>query len=554
MRKEPYEGSKPYLFISYCHEDERLLEEMISLFDQERIRYWYDSGMYSGAFWRRLITEHLKNASACLFLCTSASCRSENVMDELEFAKSYRIPLMMVIEGIFEIKLMTGRTHRTLRQQGHEKELLHGIPTEVYDFDENTTVNNEHPLYIVDHELYRDKETIFSHGTHRTLGYQITVQNDILKPEDHDEAWKTLCQACKLHSPQFPIMYDAFIVDNQLTVFEEYRDGYHLTDYLKTHQPTQKQILDILRSFVNGLKYLHDRSLAIRFFSSERILICPDSTVYFERIHNLYYGVCQTSVETIAYYLEKMLEETGVMLSWLTTGEMPRMPLRLVENSAYSQQFLNRVNMIIQRCQTGPQGRMYASPDEVLEDLVDEKISLFDLYELHRRKRALELYENELRNHLLNAHDIVESAPVIPVSDLSSPSLEILHGFASTTVLGFNETTDRHDACLCIEILPTGRRCFFAKTTVLIGRGKECDMIINQMYISQRHAKIIRREDSYMLEDLHSTNGSYLMHNDTSEVIKDKIIIHSGDIIKLGKMELRIYTGTDAANLESGKG
>ena len=540
MQKVPYEGTKPYLFISYCHEDERLLEETVSLFEREGIRCWYDSGMYSGAFWRRLITDHLKNASACLFLCTSASCQSENVLDELEFAKSYRIPLLMVIEGSFEIndeiRLMTGRTHRTLKQQGYEKELLRGIPAEVYEFEEKTTIHEEHPLYAVERELRREKGTVFSLGVHRTLGYPTCVQKDLLKPEDKEEAWETLQQASRLHQPQFPVIYDAVMADNSLTVYEEYRDGCHLRNYVKKYQPTQNQILDIVRSFVKALKYLSDRSSAIRFLSSDNILICPDDTVYFERIHNLYYGLCRMSVETKAYYLEKMVEETGVLLSWLTSRQMPRMPLRLVENPAYSETFLNRVNMVIQRCQTGPQGKRYTSPDEVLRDLVDERITVFDAMDLNRRKKALAQYDHDLRNRLLNTND-VSSAPMI--------SLERAYGFKTTVALNEDLTPDileNQKATVCIEIVATGQKSFFIKDSVLIGRDPKCDMIIRQMYIAREDARISRKDEAWLLEDLRSTNGTYLNAMRVNEVTE----LQSGDTIRLGDMDLRVYTGKDA--------
>ena len=212
MKSEPCEGDQSYLFISYSHQDVDFLHEITALFDKEGIRYWFDSGMYAGAYWRKVITEHLKNASGCLFLCTENSCRSDNVLDELAFAKSYRIILMTLIDGTFEvndeIKLMTGRTHWTIKQSGYEKELLRGIPVEVYRFTEKAILPLNHPLYEIKQELLKEKGMVISLGIHRTLGYQVKIMNDSVKSEDAKETWDSVSKASKLHHPQFPVILD----------------------------------------------------------------------------------------------------------------------------------------------------------------------------------------------------------------------------------------------------------------------------------------------------------------------------------------------------------
>jgi pSer/pThr/pTyr-binding forkhead associated (FHA) protein len=45
------------------------------------------------------------------------------------------------------------------------------------------------------------------------------------------------------------------------------------------------------------------------------------------------------------------------------------------------------------------------------------------------------------------------------------------------------------------------------KTTV-IGRGEDCDIVINHPLVSRHHAKIVRVGPSYYVHDLQSTNGT----------------------------------------------
>ncbi|MFQ5575787.1 MAG: FHA domain-containing protein [Anaerolineae bacterium] len=48
------------------------------------------------------------------------------------------------------------------------------------------------------------------------------------------------------------------------------------------------------------------------------------------------------------------------------------------------------------------------------------------------------------------------------------------------------------------------------KRDTIIGRGSDCDVIINDRQISRHHAKIIRENDQYKLLDLKSKNGTFL--------------------------------------------
>lgn len=46
--------------------------------------------------------------------------------------------------------------------------------------------------------------------------------------------------------------------------------------------------------------------------------------------------------------------------------------------------------------------------------------------------------------------------------------------------------------------------------TTLLGRGDDCDVVINDRQVSRHHAKIIKDDDGYFLVDLNSKNGTFL--------------------------------------------
>ncbi len=49
-----------------------------------------------------------------------------------------------------------------------------------------------------------------------------------------------------------------------------------------------------------------------------------------------------------------------------------------------------------------------------------------------------------------------------------------------------------------------------SRDEMLIGRGDDCDIVVNDRQISRHHAKIMRAADGYTLVDLDSKNGTFL--------------------------------------------
>lgn len=75
------------------------------------------------------------------------------------------------------------------------------------------------------------------------------------------------------------------------------------------------------------------------------------------------------------------------------------------------------------------------------------------------------------------------------------------------------------------------------KPEITIGRSLSTDIQIDNLAVSKRHARIKKHKNQYTVEDLNSTNGTFL--NDKK--IEKAIIKHS-DIINIGKHTLKIHT------------
>lgn len=72
---------------------------------------------------------------------------------------------------------------------------------------------------------------------------------------------------------------------------------------------------------------------------------------------------------------------------------------------------------------------------------------------------------------------------------------------------------------------------------LLIGRSSDCQITLDEAYVSSKHARIFERDEKLMLEDLGSTNGTYLNRRRITAATE----LQRGDRIKIGRtvMEMR---------------
>ncbi len=102
-------------------------------------------------------------------------------------------------------------------------------------------------------------------------------------------------------------------------------------------------------------------------------------------------------------------------------------------------------------------------------------------------------------------------------------------------------STTRRDACV-VHIYPTGpgmgTRYPLADTPMVLGRGNDCDIRINDHSVSRRHARIQPGADGYYAVDLQSTNGTFV--NDVPASICK---LKDGDYLRVGNCIYRFLAG-----------
>jgi len=80
---------------------------------------------------------------------------------------------------------------------------------------------------------------------------------------------------------------------------------------------------------------------------------------------------------------------------------------------------------------------------------------------------------------------------------------------------------------------------------IVIGRDSTNGVVINDAEISRKHARLTFQGGKYVLEDLGSTNGSFV----NGQRLAGPVVLKSGDVVSLGEQIVLLY---DALSVDAG--
>ncbi len=113
-------------------------------------------------------------------------------------------------------------------------------------------------------------------------------------------------------------------------------------------------------------------------------------------------------------------------------------------------------------------------------------------------------------------------ARVIRVASLEARSTDQVRG-----------TRRRRPGVLALEFIePVERANERVEITnpITVGRSPACDLSVQDTYISSRHARLVNDAGELSIEDLGSTNGTYV----NQEIVKGRMQLERGDIVQVG--------------------
>jgi DNA-binding winged helix-turn-helix (wHTH) protein len=103
-----------------------------------------------------------------------------------------------------------------------------------------------------------------------------------------------------------------------------------------------------------------------------------------------------------------------------------------------------------------------------------------------------------------------------------------------------------HAAAAATSVLWNGRLLPLVEGENIAGRGIECSLVIEAASVSRRHARFVISAGSASVEDLGSTNGTFV----NEAPISMATALKDGDVVTLGKASMKIRTFDPAAPTE----
>ena len=128
-----YEGNKPYIFISYAHEDKDVVFPIVNELIKNRFRVWYDPKIHPADEWPEEVGTHLINSKLVIVMMSDNYNASVNCRRELYLASDEKIEMFLIYLKNVEIsagfKLSTAGSNSILyykmgTDEFHEK-LIH---------------------------------------------------------------------------------------------------------------------------------------------------------------------------------------------------------------------------------------------------------------------------------------------------------------------------------------------------------------------------------------------------------------------------------------------
>lgn len=83
---KPYEGDKPFFFVSYSHRNSNFVLETIRPLREKGYRLWYDEGIPAGGDWPKNIEQHMQRCTMVLFFQSQTALASPNCWNEIKTA------------------------------------------------------------------------------------------------------------------------------------------------------------------------------------------------------------------------------------------------------------------------------------------------------------------------------------------------------------------------------------------------------------------------------------------------------------------------------------
>jgi len=120
---------------------------------------------------------------------------------------------------------------------------------------------------------------------------------------------------------------------------------------------------------------------------------------------------------------------------------------------------------------------------------------------------------------------------------IASPIL--LYAFLVTLFFRLRQSSHRAPTAVILRLLDVPDTSWVLVSDATLGRNRRNTIVIQDEFVSARHARLSYRNDGWWLEDLHSTNGTRL--NDKPLTMPTPV--YPGDVVTIGTHHYQFEQG-----------
>lgn len=505
-RAIPYEGSEPYIFLSYCHKDKEVIYPILDQFAQNNYRVWYDDGNIAGSNWPENISRHLIHSAVCLAFLSEASEQSHNCRKEFNFSIQRKIKTVPVRIGEFPMSLATELLLSDLHYlQISPASKPSAILSMLRDIPEIQKCLSETPLKLRSWEEllepeYEEDPSIDSalDRFNETLGKgrigKIGEKKGVKSTEKTDRS--------KEHDPE-----------PEKSPRKSLKGGFHLPDLSRKKASDAKPAADPAPS-----EDLPEIAAPVEDNGSFRPIANNSVDITIGRDFSHKADVPAQSAEAadedylVSILPEKeppvdpqkplypILPDEDVSGEPVSSEDLPQSDIPADEQPAYDPQM--PLHSIEDREISGEE------KPEIPEEIPVEPI------------QPEEVPDEEVPESVSPAPECEDDSPDEPTQDEKSGDETILISRTAGDATDSDATVRENAFRSVLVIQPdAGKVQLFRKAQVIIGRRKgSCDVVVDSKTISSSHAMIIQDKGTFTLADNDSTNGTYLRGEEITHV------------------------------------
>ena len=91
-----FQNLRPYVFISYSHNDENCVFDILQDMSNWGVNYWYDMELETGCEWTEVLGEKIMNCEMVMVMLSNNSILSKNVRSEITLAQNHKKKILPV--------------------------------------------------------------------------------------------------------------------------------------------------------------------------------------------------------------------------------------------------------------------------------------------------------------------------------------------------------------------------------------------------------------------------------------------------------------------------